>query len=55
VDNSDSDEDHRQQDGDKVDCDLTFEASCSKSEPHLLTQGELNDLAYDLNLSKKTC
>jgi hypothetical protein len=34
------------------DCDPTFEASCS-SEPHLLTQGDLNDLVHDLNLSKK--
>jgi hypothetical protein len=54
-DNSDSDEDHRQQDGDKVDCDLTFEASCCSSVPHLLAQGDLNDLVCDLNLSKKPC
>jgi hypothetical protein len=31
----------------------TDEASCSSSEPHLLTQGDLNDLVRDLNLSKK--
>jgi hypothetical protein len=36
-DSSDSDEDHMQQDGDNVDCDPTFEASCSSSETHLLT------------------
>jgi hypothetical protein len=33
--NSDFDEDHRQQEGDKFDCDQTFEARCSLSEPHL--------------------
>ena len=32
-DNSGSDEEHRQQEGDNVDCDLTFEASCSSAEP----------------------
>jgi hypothetical protein len=32
--------------------DPNFEASTS-SEPHLLNQGDLNDLARDLNLSKK--
>jgi hypothetical protein len=36
-DSSDSDEVHGQQEGDNVDCDLTFEASSSSSEPHLLT------------------
>jgi hypothetical protein len=41
-DNSDSDEDHRQQVWGNADCDLIFEASCSMSEPHLLTQGVLN-------------
>jgi hypothetical protein len=29
------------------------EASCSSSEPNLLTQGDLNDLVRNLNLSKK--
>jgi hypothetical protein len=32
--------------------DPNFEASTS-SEPHLLTQGDLDDLVRDLNLSKK--
>jgi hypothetical protein len=32
-DRSDSDEDHGQQGGDNVDCDLTFEARCSSSNP----------------------
>ena len=39
--NSDSDEDRVEQEWDNVDCDPTFEASCSSSEPHLLTQGDL--------------
>jgi hypothetical protein len=52
-DNSDSDEVHGQQEGDNVDCDLTFEASCYSPQPHLLTRGNLNDLVRDLHLSKK--
>jgi len=52
-DNSGSDEAHGQQEGDNVDCDPTFEASCPSSEPKLLTQGNLNDPVRDLNLSKK--
>ena len=32
--------------------DATFETSTSSCEPHLLTQGELNDLVWDLKLSK---
>ena len=35
-DNSNSDEDNGQQGGDNADCDLTFDASWSSSEPHLL-------------------
>jgi len=50
-DNSDSDEDHGQQEGDNIHCKLTFEASCSSFEPHLLTR-DLNDFLRDLNLSK---
>jgi hypothetical protein len=42
-----------EQDGETFDCDPTFEASCSSSEHHLLTQGDLNDLVRDVNLSKK--
>jgi hypothetical protein len=52
-DNADSDEDHGQYEGDNVDCDPTFKASCSLSEPHFLTQGDLTDLARDLNFSLK--
>ena len=33
--------------------DATFETSTSSCEPHLLTQGELNDLVQNLKLSKK--
>jgi hypothetical protein len=39
-DNSDSDEDRVEEEEDNVDCDPTFEASCSSLEPHLLTQGD---------------
>jgi hypothetical protein len=48
VDDEDSatDEADLEQVGESFDCDPTFEASCSSSEPHVLIQG-------DLNLSKK--
>jgi hypothetical protein len=36
-----------------MDCDPTFAEACSSTEPHLLTQGDLNDIDRDLNLSKK--
>jgi hypothetical protein len=49
--NSDSEKNHGQQEGENADCDPTFEASCSSSEPHLLTQGDPNDLVRDLSLS----
>jgi len=52
-DSSDSDEDHRQQEGDTVDCYLTFEASCSSSGPHLLMQGDHDEFFRDWNLSLK--
>jgi hypothetical protein len=48
-----SDEADLEQVGETFDCDPTFEASCSSSEPHLLTQANLNYLVRDLNLSKK--
>jgi len=35
------------------DCDPTFAGTCSSNEPHLLTQGDLNYIVRDLNLSKK--
>jgi hypothetical protein len=52
-DNSDPDEDRGQQKGQNVDCNPIFEASCSSSEPHFLTKGDLNDIVHDLNFSKK--
>jgi hypothetical protein len=48
--NSNSDEDHGEQEGENVVCDLTFETSCSSSEPRLLRQRDLIDLVRDLNL-----
>jgi len=36
-----------------MDCDPTFAGACSSNEPHLLTQGDVNDVVRDLNLSKK--
>ena len=35
------------------DCDPTFAGACSSNDPHLLTQGVLNDIVRDLNVSKK--
>ena len=49
--NSDSDEDHGQQ-GDNTDCNPTFEASCSPSETHLLTQGDLKGIVINWTLLK---
>jgi hypothetical protein len=49
--NSDCDYDHEQPEGGNVECDPKFEASCTSSETHLLTQGALNDLLRDTNLS----
>jgi hypothetical protein len=51
-DNSNSDEDHRQWEGDSDDYDPTFEASSSSYEPHLLIQGNVDNFIRDLNLSK---
>jgi len=36
-----------------MDCDPTFAGVFSSSEPHLLTQGDLNDIVRDFNLPKK--
>ena len=36
-----------------MDCDPTFTGASSSNEPHLLTQGDLNDIVRDLKLSKK--
>jgi len=36
-----------------MDCDPTFVGAISSNELHLLTQGDLNDIVCNLNLSKK--
>jgi len=36
-----------------MDCDPTFAGASSSTEPHLLTQEDLNDIVRDLKLSKK--
>jgi hypothetical protein len=54
VDNSDSDEGHGQQEGKNSDCYLTFRASCTPSELHLLTQEDLKDPVRDFIMSRKT-
>jgi len=51
-DSESSDEDLGQTNN-SMDCDPTFARACSSNEPHLLTQGNLNDIVCDLNLSKK--
>jgi hypothetical protein len=52
-DNSYASEDHGQQEGTKVNYDLTFEGSFPSSEPCSLTQGDLKDIVRNLNLSEK--
>ena len=47
-----SDEDVAQANN-KMDCGPTFAGASSSNEPHLMTQGDLNDIVCDLNLSKK--
>jgi len=36
-----------------MDCDPTFAGASSSNKTHLLTQGDLNDIIHNLNLSKK--
>ena len=36
-----------------MDCDPTFAGVCFSNELHVLTQGDLNNIVRDLNLSKK--
>jgi len=50
-DSESSDEDVGQANN-KMDCTPTFAGASSSNEPHL-TQGDLNDIVRDLNLSKK--
>ena len=51
-DSESSDEDAGQANN-NMDCDPTFAGASSSNEPHLLTQGDLNDVIHNLNLSKK--
>ena len=51
-DSESSDEDVSQANN-NMDCDPTSAGACSSNKPHLLTQGDLNDIVRDLNLSKK--
>jgi hypothetical protein len=51
-DSESSDEDVGQADN-NIECDPSFAGACSSNEPHLLTQGDLNGIIRDLNLSKK--
>jgi len=51
-DSESSDEDVGQANN-NMDCDPTFAGAYSSNEPHLLTQGDLNDIIRYLNLSKK--
>ena len=51
-DSESSDEDVGQANN-SMDCDRTFAGACSSNEPHMLTQGDLNDIFRDLKLSKK--
>ena len=51
-DNESSDKDVSQANN-SMDCDPTFAGACSSNESHLLTQGDLNEIIHDLNLSKK--
>ena len=51
-DSESSDEDSGQANK-NMDCDPTFAEAISPNEPHLLTQGDLNDIVRCLNLSKK--
>jgi len=50
-DSESSDEDVGQANN-NMDCDPTTAGASSSSAPHLLTQGDLNDIVRDLNLSK---
>jgi hypothetical protein len=52
IDISDSETEHEGATG-SVESDSTFDAGMTLGTPHLITQGELNDLVRDLNLSKQ--
>ena len=50
---SESTDEDADQANNNMDCDPTFAGACSSNEPHLLSQGDLNNIIRDLNLSKK--
>jgi len=50
---SESSDDDVGQANNNMGCNPTVAAASSSNEPHLLTQGDLNDIVRDLNLSKK--
>jgi hypothetical protein len=50
---SESSDEHVGQANNNMYCDPKFARVCSYNEPHLLTQGNLNDIIRDFNLSKK--
>ena len=50
---SDSSDEDVGQTNNNMDCDPRFVGACSSNEPNMLTQGDLNDIVRDLNLSKK--
>jgi hypothetical protein len=54
TDNVHSDEHHEEKEEGNVDSSPTYPSSCYSSETHLLTQGDLNDLARLCDLSFKT-
>ena len=49
---SESSDEDADQANKNMDCEPTFAGDCSSNEPHLLTQGGLNDIVRDLNLSE---
>jgi len=49
---SDSSDEDVGQANKNMDFDPTFARACSSNETHVLTQGDLNDIVRDLNLSK---
>jgi hypothetical protein len=51
-DSESSDEDVGQANN-NMDCIPTFAGACSSNEHHSLTQGDMNNIVRDLNLSKK--
>ena len=51
--NSESNDEDVGQANNNMGCDPTSSGACSYNEPHLLSQGDFNDIIRDLKLSKK--